>query len=668
MFKKPYYLTMRIIACILIQAFLVTNIVWAQGMDILPQKQAASNTYLSPQVSLNIPDIQDGFAYFARNQTDVEAAAAQQAEEILYAKTSASFKNEPTLLRKIRADIAKFAGFIYDNLLKAVAALLLFATAAYAGKGIFINVVIDFSLMNEITAFIVAYIAGCGIAAAVKKAIDRYAPNISVHKAIYLQSALTAVACLAVLNHYFYYCCLLLFSVHMLAAPTFVVALMLFARETNKQHRASIYDKIEHKELKDPIAQDMAKKIRFFMYCDSAVFGLNLILALCSAYPLVFFPVNIVAARAVFNRVIEYRLNELIYHIMNTYGSAEEMLREHINHRSDIGVFMFTPNRTKLYHLTTGAAGTMAAISVLDGAMNFYRPLPNLAYRFYPWRVPLVGNIQRLPASIHDESTVKMLTAEKNNIGNLATQRKTLAPGDKQEVITLKRLTSGFLMSRADILYPEIRDKVLKYGDDLKALRELKIVVSQFQKKQFKVKKERLNKIIHTLKGDYPELTQIPVYLVTGLDRVAEYIPDQAILVDNRPPAFIIELALIDEAMHRRYSILPLAEQEILSVRRQAMELDKIFARRGLDFKRAMGMLSQYDAHAKTDFAKMLGLLYGIRYLDYIEQRRRIVDWAKNNKGVFDEELAHAFEALGTSLVFKTHTTINRPLLIEQAI
>ncbi|MFH2145787.1 MAG: hypothetical protein ABII75_07170 [Candidatus Omnitrophota bacterium] len=665
MFKKPYYLGARIIAYILVQAFLVTNIAWAQGADLLPQKHAISNAYLSPQLSINIPDIRAGFIYFSK----ADALSSDPRNNL----AAASFSNPESKVNtasQAQTGIRKFASFIYKNLWRIFAAGVFLAGTVYAADETLIEFEIKFSILNEITAFIVAYIAGCGISVGLRKIIAKYAPNLSPKKTMYMQGALTWIACVLVLNYYFYTACLVLFSFHGLMAPCFILAVLLFMRETSRQHRASIYDRISYKELaKDPFLENKTAEVFLLVAGDVILLLLNLAGALLSAYPLIFFPVNAVALRTMFNRALEQKLEEIMLHIFRNYGSAEEFLREYINHRPDIGVFMFSKNRTKLYHLTTGAAGSMVAMSATDREdLVFYNKFPGLAYRFFPWWVPTTQNIRQLPIGVKDKDPAKE-TAAKDELGGLVAQRAPAAD-DKQEVITLKRLTSGFLMSRADILYPEIRDKVLKYGDDLKALRELGIVVSLFQKKHFKAKKDRLNKVINTLRGDYPELTQVPVYLVTGLDRVAEYIPDQAILVDNRPPVFIIELALIDEAMHRRHSRLPLAEQEILSVCRQAMELDKIFARRGLDFKRAMGMLSQYDAHAKTDFVKMLGLLYGIRYLEYIEQRRRIVAWANSNKGVFDKELTRAFEALGASLPFKMHAAgvINQPNLIEQAI
>ncbi|MFC1624737.1 hypothetical protein ACFL28_05495, partial [Candidatus Omnitrophota bacterium] len=128
------------------------------------------------------------------------------------------------------------------------------------------------------------------------------------------------------------------------------------------------------------------------------------------------------------------------------------------------------------------------------------------------------------------------------------------------------RATSGFMFDKASMHYPFMRREVLKTGDDFKVYEDAfdqgwleDFGEERLNRPEFLELKQELQARLDIVRKKHPEEdvlgsdaenAKLDVYLVCGLDRVAEYIPKKAILIDIRSPLVLIELALIDEVTH----------------------------------------------------------------------------------------------------------------------
>jgi hypothetical protein len=208
------------------------------------------------------------------------------------------------------------------------------------------------------------------------------------------------------------------------------------------------------------------------------------------------------------------------------------------------------------------------------------------------------------------------------------------------------RATSGFLFAQASQDYPGIRQAVLNIHDDW-AVHKAAAAKGYFAgfdpavvtEEAFSQARHAASRILAVLGDEFPELLVLPIYMVLGLDRAAEYLPGEAIIIDIRAPPYLVNLALIDEITHHIHLYLPAAEQELLAILRQSEYAEEILDRFGLSLAQAQEELRL----AGLDLADFLGFLVELNRLPAEERRAAVIAWANAHQGVFGPQATQGF-------------------------
>jgi len=434
--KRRYRHFTLIIALILIEAFLVMDIAWAGAGGIISQKHQESYDNLSPQISISAQDIKNGFLYFSQNND----LASQSKIAELQDKDSTSH-----LGQKIGSLTKRFASFMVRDFKKKFLGTLVFAglaSFAYATDGIIPQFHVEFTIGVYLATFAFSYITACGISVLLKKIITKYS-NLSPKKFRYIHGFLTLGLGILVLNSHFYYFVMALFSSHIVVYLSFIAGVYLYAYQARREYKNSIYEDLTYDEIDNSIVRSYIESNSMLIISDAAMFLLLLGTAFSSSYLLAVSPIIIVAVKGMFNEAIRENLREMTNYIEKTYGDTEEFLRKQLEQRSDAE---HVDTRRNAYLLKSGAAGPMAAASIVSKKIAFHEEMPVLGYHLLPWWLPSPKIISKLRVAVKDKSPraeTQPLVAE---IGNPSKLNKILYGLDDAQI-------KGFIIKLMDFCY-----------------------------------------------------------------------------------------------------------------------------------------------------------------------------------------------------------------------